>query len=64
MWLIKSRKTEQAGHELKRHLCRGLWLENLKNKACFGDLSADGRIILKWILNRMTGYALYLSGSG
>jgi hypothetical protein len=30
----------------------GVWWENLKKKEQFEDLDADGRIILKWILNK------------
>jgi hypothetical protein len=35
-----------------------------KGKKCSGDLSVDGRILLKWILNKILRCELRPSGSG
>jgi len=32
--------------------CTGFWWGNLRERDCWGDPSADGRIILKWIFRK------------
>jgi hypothetical protein len=32
--------------------CKGYWWGNLKEKAHWGDLGVDGRIILRWIFKK------------
>ena len=39
-------------------------LKNGNNRDIFYDTSIDGCVILKWILNKMGGRGLNLSGSG
>jgi hypothetical protein len=48
MWLALERRW--------RH--RGVWLESQKERDYLEDLSADGKIILKWILSKMEIHAL------
>jgi hypothetical protein len=40
------------------------WPENANGSHLSGDAGADGRIILKWILNRVKGCERDSSGSG
>jgi hypothetical protein len=40
------------------------WLESLKKRDHLGDLGADGKIILKWILGKHLMVWLDSSGSG
>jgi hypothetical protein len=42
----------------------GFWWENQKGTDHYEDLDASGKIILKWILDRMGWYGLDWSGSG
>ena len=47
----------------KRDAYGGL-VGKLKEKFCFGNADADGRIILKWVLkNRLGGHGIQSSGS-
>jgi hypothetical protein len=46
MWHVWGRR----GEEMRRVL-----VGNLKERDCVEELSIDGRIILKWILERLTG---------
>jgi len=40
------------------------WLENLQCGYHLAELCVQGRMVLKWILNRATGYGGDSSGSG
>jgi hypothetical protein len=48
----------------RRVLHTRVWWGNLKVRDYLKDLSIDGRIILKWILNRMVKLRLDGSDSG
>jgi hypothetical protein len=37
---------------------RGAYRASLKEKTHLQDLGADGRVILKWMLNQLGGYGL------
>jgi len=39
-------------------MCTGFCWRNLKNRVNLEELNIEGRIILKWTLNRMGGNAL------
>ena len=42
----------------------GFWLGSLKERDHLKDLGTDGRIIVKWILNRMGRHIMNSSGFG
>ena len=44
-------------HGGEDHRPAGFWWENLRKRYHFEDLGVDGRIILKWILNKLAGRA-------
>jgi hypothetical protein len=49
IWVIKERKMRLGG---RRERKTGFWWENLRKTNHLEDLSVDGRIILKGILNK------------
>jgi hypothetical protein len=53
--VIKSRRMRWAGHVARmreRGGVYGIWWGNLRERAHWGDLSVDGRIILRWIFRK------------
>ena len=56
--MIKSRRLRWAGHvaRMKRgEMYTTFWWENLREGDHFEDPGVDGRIILKWIFERLGG---------
>jgi hypothetical protein len=53
--MIKSMGMSRSGHIARmyeREVYATVWSENLKGRNYFEDLCVDGRIILKWVLNK------------
>jgi hypothetical protein len=65
--VIKSRRQKWALHVERMgrtKICTVIWRGNLKERDHLEDLGLDGRIILKWVLNRMVvGNGLDATGS-
>jgi len=39
----------------RREVHKGFWWENLKERGHLEDIGIDGRIILKWVINKWDG---------
>jgi hypothetical protein len=53
--VVKSRRIRRAGnvaHMGRGKAYTGFWWRNLKEREHWGDVDADGRIILRWILRK------------
>jgi len=56
VWVVKSRRMRWAGRvALMGEGCTGFWCGNLRERDQWGDLDADGRIILRWIFRKWEG---------
>jgi hypothetical protein len=58
IWVIKSRRLRWAGHVARMGERRGAYralVGNLREEDHFEDPGVDGRIILKWIFERLGG---------
>jgi hypothetical protein len=59
--MIKSRRMRWAGHVagmMTRGMYRGIWWEGQKETDNYKEVDADGRLILRWILENPNGSGL------
>jgi hypothetical protein len=56
IWMIKSRRLRRAGNVARmrrEEVHTGFWWENAREGGQLKDLGVEGRIILKWIFERL-----------